>query len=504
MRTKPKNFYPKSILIFVSLFFITHQVYSQAGSLDTSFGYNGIVETQINYRSVGRDVAIQADGKIVVAGDSKTYSTVYITVTRYNIDGSLDPTFDLDGIVTTSAAPWVRSVATGVALQSDGKIVVVGNSDTGFVVLRYQDNGSLDTSFGLAGIVISPIASADAKSVAIQSDGKIVVAGSIYDGSNFDFMISRYHSDGSVDSTFDLDGMVITAIGEGFDGARSVAIQVDGKIVVAGPSSVGACTILRYNTNGALDTTFDSDGMATTIIALGFSANSVALQSDGKIVATGNSYNGQYSVFALARFNTNGALDTTFDTDGVVTTSFLAGDGAASSVAIQGDGKIVVAGSIWYDGSYANFVITRYLINGALDSTFDSDGIVLTGWSFKDIAYAVALQADGNIVVAGSADHPSLHPIAVVRYIGVTSEIIDSTTQNNSVIIYPNPANNEIRLSNIDDLKTIKIHAVDGRALMQINQPTSNTISIEQLARGHYFISFETSNGVKNAHFVKQ
>ncbi len=497
--------YSKIIIAFCLATLFFQEGFSQAGSLDSSFGWSGVVETPIFYRSVGRDVAIQADGKIVVVGHSTTNSSSYFVVARYNSNGSLDPTWDVDGVVTTSVIPWVACSATGVALQSDGKIVVVGNSDSGFALVRYQIDGSIDSSFGLAGIVISPIASADAKSVAIQSDGKIVVAGSIYDGSNFDFMISRYHSDGSVDSTFDLDGMVITAIGKGFDGARSVAIQVDGKIVVAGPSSVGACTILRYNTNGALDSTFDYDGMATTSIALGFSANSIALQSDGKIVAAGNSYNGQYAVYALARFINNGALDNTFDTDGVVTTE-IGPYSTPSSVAIHADGKIVVAGSISYAGSYADFVITRYLINGTLDSTFDSDGITTTYimGSPTNIAYAVAIQKDGNIVVAGSADHASLHPIAVVRYIGVTSKIIDSTTQNNSISIYPNPANNEIQLSNIDDLKTIKIYAVDGRVVMQINQPTSNTISIEQLARGHYLISFKTSNSVKNARFVKQ
>ena len=215
-------------------------------------------------------------------------------------------------------------------------------------------NGSLDTSFDTEGKVTTALGSAGngAQSVAIQSDGKIVVAGSSNDNdvSGDDFALARYNTDGSLDTSFDTDGKVTTAIGSSNDRAYSVAIQSNGKIVVAGNSSNGGFNtvfaLARYNTDGSLDTSFDTDGKITTAIGSATdTAYSVAIQSDGKIVAAGYSYNGSNNDFALARYNTDGSLDTSFDTDGKITTAIGLEADLAQSVAIQSDGKIVAAGS---------------------------------------------------------------------------------------------------------------------------------------------------------------
>jgi uncharacterized delta-60 repeat protein len=344
-------------------------------------------------------------------GSLWTEKTFLLIVTDV-VDGDLDNTFDGDGKVTTDVGSF-RDEAYSVAIQSDGKIVVAGYSLNGsvydFALTRYNSDGSLDTTFDGDGKVTTAVGSShdEAHGVAIQSDGKIVVAGFSDNGSNNDFALTRYNSDGSLDTTFDGDGKVTTDVGSSHDYAYSVAIQSDGKIVVAGYSVNGGSSnfaLTRYNSNGSLDTTFDGDGKVTT--AVGSSADyafSVAIQSDGKIVVAGYSLNGSNYEFALTRYNSNGNLDTTFDGDGKVTTAVGSSDDFARGVAIQSDGKIVVAGSSVNGGSN-NFALTRYNSNGSLDTTFDGDGKVTTAvGSSYDVAYSVAIQSDGKIVVAGAS-----------------------------------------------------------------------------------------------------
>jgi uncharacterized delta-60 repeat protein len=353
--------------------------------------------------------------------------------------GDLDTTFDGDGKVTTDFATTefggALDRAYSVAVQSDGKIVVAGNSLTGngeqynFALARYNANGSLDTTFDGDGKVTTDFGGGDdtAHSVAIQSNGKIVVAGKSYNGSKrFDFALTRYNANGSLDTTFDGDGKVTTDFGGGDDTAHSVAIQSDGKIVVAGYIyKVGGddFALARYNANGSLDTTFDGDGKVTTDFGVSLDrAYSVAIQSDGKIVVAGESYNGsKWLDFALTRYNANGSLDTTFDGDGKVTTDFGGGDDTAHSVAIQSDGKIVLAGSSGIRGTFDSddFALTRYNANGSLDTTFDGDGKVTTdfGKNLDDHGYSVAIQSDGKIVVAGESKHVrGGYDFALARY----------------------------------------------------------------------------------------
>src|SRR3990167_2042134 len=342
------------LIKFYILFLTVLSIFSASGELDTTFGTGGIVTTIIGSGSFKSDVAysvaIQSDGKIVVTGSSYNGGNDFALV-RYNTNGSLDTK------VTTSN-DFSADVAYSVAIQSDGKIVVAGSSDNNgsnndFALVRYNTNGSLDTTFNSTGIVTTAIGSSSdvGRSVAIQSDGKIVVAGYSYNGSNNDFALVRYNTDGTLDTTFNSTGIVTTAIGSSTDAANSVAIQSDGKIVVAGYSNNGSdydFALVRYNTDGSLDTTFNSTGIVTTAIGSSTdAANSVAIQSDGKIVVAGYSYNGSDYDFALVRYNTDGSLDTTFNSTGIVTTAIGSSSDYANSVAIQSDGKIVVAGYSW-------------------------------------------------------------------------------------------------------------------------------------------------------------
>ena len=443
---------------------------------DPAFGNYGSVRTFISGGAGGDEaysVAIQSDGKIVAAGCSRISQYGAFALARYNTDGSLDNTFGTNGTARNYIPGGDNSQddAFSVAIQSDGKIVAAGasashvNSDFAFALARYNADGTLDNTFGTNGTVRSVIGSGSddqAYSVAIQSDGRIVAAGFSTGGSGNAFALARYNTDGTLDSTFGTNGTTRNYIsgGDGTgDGASSVAIQSDGKIIAAGSSGVGdpvhfAFALARYKTDGSLDSTFGTNGTTRNYIGGGNGtddeANSVAIQSDGKIVAAGVStdVSGHYA-FALARYKTDGSLDSTFGTNGTARNDISGGgdyNDHAFSVAIQGDGKIVAAGSSYNGSSYA-FALARYTTDGSLDSTFGIDGTTRNtingGNGTDDDAASVALQSDGKIVAAGhSADASGYDAFTLARYVvhsvdisvsGATSIGTTGTTLNGSV-----------------------------------------------------------------------
>ena len=399
---------------------------NRQGRLDPSFGGTGKVTTPIGSSGdYGNSVALQPDGKIVVAGSSVNSSTYHteFAVARYNPDGSLDSSFGGTGKVTTPIGSF-DDEGRSVALQSDGKIVVAGysynGSDAEFAVVRYNADGSLDLSFGGTGKVTTPIglSYADGYSVALQSDGKIVVAGDSDNGSDADFAVVRYNPDGSLDLSFGGTGKVTTPIGASHDWGRVVAIQSDGRIVVAGYSDGGSLSnedfaVVRYLPDGSLDLSFGATGKVTTPITGSSSdyAYGVALQSDGRIVVAGYSldYDGSSGEdFALVRYHPDGSLDPSFGAGtGKVTTPIGEQDDQGYGVAIQPDGKIVVAGRSYvpgFDLFYTDFAVARYNPDGSLDTSFGTGGKVTTPIGVLwDDGSSVALQSDGQIVVAGSS-----------------------------------------------------------------------------------------------------
>jgi uncharacterized delta-60 repeat protein len=385
----------------------------------------GMVTTAIGGGDVGQSVVVQNDGKIVVAGNSHNGSNFDFALVRYTNSGVPDTTFGAGGKVSTPIGSG-SDVGYSLALQSDGKIVVAGYSHNGsnldFALVRYTSGGALDTTFGTDGKVTTAIGSNHdvCYGVALQSDGKIVVAGYSHNGSNRDFALVRYLSSGALDTTFGADGKVTTAMGSGDDVGYGVALQSDGKIVVAGASVINSYydfALVRYTSSGALDNSFGSAGKVTT--AIGSSSDvghSVALQSDGKIVVAGYSFNGGNQEFALVRYDESGILDTTFGSGGKVTTVIGVERDIAHSVAVQSDGKIVVAG---YSDNFSNsqFALAKYTSSGALDTAFGIGGKITTniGGSY-DWGYGVALQSDGRIVAAGYSSNGGDTYFAVVRY----------------------------------------------------------------------------------------
>jgi serralysin len=386
-----------------------------------SIGF-GIVTTDFGYSNEGYSVAVQADGKILVAGTAGTAynGSVYFdfALARYNPDGSLDTTFDGDGKLTTDFGSSNDS-GQSVTVQADGKILVAGSGLSDFMLARYNPDGSLDTTFDGDGKVTTDFGSTvdSGRSVVVQADGKILVAGTSLNGSGSDFALARYNADGTLDNGFGTGGKVTTDFG-GYDWGSRVVMQADGKILVAGEGKLA-----RYNSNGSLDSTFSGDGMLTTDDFLSGYGYSATVQADGKILVAGTDIQHNSNDFGLARYNPDGTLDTTFGSGGKVSTNFgfftawgyddMESDDHVYSVTVQTDGKILVAGQSNYlssDWNTPDFALARYNPDGSLDTTFGSGGKVTTdigiysdGYDAGDWAYSVAVQSDGTILVAGES-----------------------------------------------------------------------------------------------------
>jgi uncharacterized delta-60 repeat protein len=401
-----------------------------AGALDPTFDGDGKVVADLGGNDSASDVVVQSDGKFVTVGRSGGELTPDdFALTRHNVDGSLDTSFGGDGKVLTDFGTESDS-ASGVAIQSNGKIVAAGTNGGDFALARYDPNGDLDPTFDGDGKVVTDFGDSfdQAYDVAIQSDGKIIAVGNSDRLPNGErdfgnFGLARYNADGSLDAGFDGDGLVVTDFAGGDYGA-GVAIQPDGKIVVGG----GTCVcdyyypgyylaLARYNPDGSLDPAFGENGKvigcprsgSECVAGAEASGYGVAIQSNGKIVAAGSSwydcFNSQYcydptSDFALWRYNADGTADTSFDGDGSLQTDFGGGYDTAYGVAIQGDGKIVAAGRTDIGGDF-DFALTRYLSDGSLDPNFHFDGRVVTDFGGSDRARAVAIGSGGRIVAAG-------------------------------------------------------------------------------------------------------
>jgi len=319
--------------------------------------------------------------------------------------------------------PGLAAVPSAVVIQADGKIVVAGGAFPLFTFLgdfklvRYNSNGSLDTSFGDGGIVTTTFPEGSyAFDMALQTDGKIIAAGTVFvdfnpgDSSNTDFALARYNQDGTPDGTFGNGGQVTTDFVGLEDDAFSVLIQPDGKIVAVGsandPATYYDFAAVRYLSNGTIDTTFGVAGKVHTDFGdQNFDrARSAALQSDGRIVAAGFaiSQNGDVQNFAIARYDSNGVLDTGFGAGGMTQIDFGSCCQSANKILLQSNSKIITVGYANTESSDSDFLLARLTSDGSLDSTFGSGGKVRT--SFGDLnggANGAILQPDGKVVAVG-------------------------------------------------------------------------------------------------------
>lgn len=384
------------------------------GTLDPTFGDNCVSRGPIggNVRHYAGSIALEADGGIVVSGARSVQSN----------NGVTDQVFVLRCNTSNPSFGFITGTSGGaVAVQPDGKILVLvrGNPfGEDCHLYRYHPTAVIDTSFGNNGISLAPDVNCNRSSIVVQPDGRIAIAG--YSGANNNLAIARFNANGTVDNSFDGDGRVTTtAIGDAAQ-STSLALQPDGKLVSAGyasASQVGDFVVVRFNTDGSPDNTFDGDGeLSTEILAGDDRARSVTVRSDGKIVVSGEASNGSDYDFALARYNPDGSLDTSFDTDGKLTTPFFAGNDRSRVVLFQPDGKILALGNA-DSGTGLDFATARYNNDGSLDTSFGTVGKVIgdDGDQYTS-AQAVEIQADGKIVVGGSTWDGAKDAYSLARY----------------------------------------------------------------------------------------
>ena len=431
-----------------SYYGVTISRFNSDGSLDTSFGAGGKVITDAGVTAEGMAIAVQSDGKIVVAANGGSSPNRMTVVLRYTADGVLDTTFGTNGVFLSS----VMKVAKDISVLADDKIVVAGISDVPNLgrtqVLKLTANGALDTTFGSGNGITSSTYTygSDTNKMAIQSDGKIVVSGTnlftVPKG-----LVHRFNPDGSPDPAFGTSGIREIDIGTSFY-AGGLALQPDGKIVIAAfvtasPGNNTMIMLIRLNSGGSNDGTFGDSGMIFRELSPDYDrAQNLAIQGDGKLVISGQ-YDDNQAM--LARFDSNGSVDTTFGSNGLLllpafnapaiavqdTTLIVTGsvssnpylarvspaggillfrnetyvtgrNDQARDVAIQPDGRIVAAGVSVSASGNGVASVARLLPDGTLDNTFGTGGKVTVsdGTSFTEL-YAVAVQPDGKIVVVG-------------------------------------------------------------------------------------------------------
>jgi uncharacterized delta-60 repeat protein len=423
----------KRILVtFILLFLITDVAFSGDGDFDSTFDGDGVAIYEGGDRfssTAGYSGALQEDGKIIVAGSINGD----LSIVRFNDNGLLDISFDGDGIATSMYV----GRGSGVTIQPDGKIVVAGQGDNDAVLLRYNSDGTPDTSFG-GGDGIVTYAAGTFTAVILQPDGKMVVVG-YSDFPEFETLIMRYNSDGTLDDGFGSNGRAIKKNYEHWEPA-AVALQADGKIVVTANYNYGNpflgvenypprgpyddIVVLRYNSNGKPDTTFGASGVVRYHDpANNVFPSSIAIQADGKIVVAGhrNIATSLLTDITILRFNSNGTLDTTFNGSGIAAYDSGRAD-YSRDVAIQADGKIVVAGSNMTSKYIDKVLILRYHTDGQIDKMFGYDGAVVYKGSR---ANGMLIQPNGKIVVTGGATNVQGNgEIITLRLIGQSVRLL--------------------------------------------------------------------------------
>lgn len=397
----------------------TAQLHCTAGDLDTIFGISGVATTILSRTDYINSCTVQPDDTIVVAGVASGFYD-RMGVARLTPNGSPDTTFNTVGAKFFLIGS--QTIGQAVTLQSDNKILICGSalqSEGDIAVARLNTDGTFDTTFNSVGYVTTADGYfAIANAIVVQPDTNILAAGYAVPGRG-DFCLVRYDAAGALDSGFGTGGVVNTAIGDG-SVINAIALQNDGKIIAAGyvvTSGVVSFCLARYNTDGTLDTTgFGPDGTVTTTIGTESRIFSVAIQTNGYIVVTGytiDDADGIYK-FALARYDTTGALDTSFGTSGIVKTQIQYQAQAYGSI-LQADGKIL-AGGYCYDDQATQFALARYNTDGTLDSSFGTSGIARTtigGHNSVSQINSLCLQSNGNIIAAGFSDTT----YAIARYL---------------------------------------------------------------------------------------
>ena len=505
-------------LLQLGIIIVGLNAYSQSpGSLDASFGTAGKVITSINTGSdKAYGVALQSDGKIVVAGvtTSPTTGNDFVCV-RYNSDGTLDTTFGTGGIVTTDVQIGSDDVARSLAIQSDGKIILGGYSDDGnqkkAALVRYNTDGTIDSSFGTTGKVVTSFEGTQASEIKVLKihslTGNIIVGGNTtVTTTKAKPVIARYTSSGLLDTAFNTTGIQLLWI-DSLDSqylmtVEDLAVQTNGKISAVGWSDFPSMSYsndnwaCRINSNGTMDTTFSTDGVNKYNGS--FNGNdrafSMLLKSDNTIVVGGSSdVSAQNYAYAMFEIAPTGLLGSSSNQ---ISVPFYALDKSYPyGLGEDADGKYVLVGSTGSTTS-RTFSIARVNANYTLDTTFDTDGKVTTtfGANALNEAFDMAIQTDNKIIAVGYTGND----FAIARYLGTETLSANEFENQNSLSIYPNPVKNNLQINLLDTSLTnskYQILDLNGRVILEGNLTNEiSQINVENLLKGLYVLKIKNLN----------
>ena len=429
---------PVGLILTLAALAWPHPAIAADGDLDSSFDSDGLQTLGFGDDDTGEGVAFQPDGKVLVGG-SWDGGSANFAVARFNANGVPDPTFDGDGRAdqTFGGADFARAMA----LDANGRIVLAGytnvSGNNDMAVVRLNPDGTPDMSFSGDGRQTVDFGFDDrAEAVAIAEDGSIFAAGSI-DGGSPDFAVAKLEPDGDPDTTFDGDGQASITFGA-VDHARAIALDVNGRVVLAGYTNANGTNdmgIARFNADGTPDITFSGNALQTVTFAVGADqrAEAMLIQPNGRIVVAG-SWDGGSSDYALARLEEDGDLDPTFDTDGMQNVTFGGAD-FAHGLAFSALGRLVVTGHTDQGPTPSNFGVVQLLPNGSLDNGFSGDGLQTVDLGADDRASAVAVRLN-RIAVAGSSGTAPNRDFAVAMLADsvatVSAEDPTTTAEGNS------------------------------------------------------------------------
>jgi uncharacterized delta-60 repeat protein len=404
----------KTIFFFITLIFLASVSNAQPGTLDKSFGNEGKIITNFGLNTFPKIVkaVIQSDDKIIEVGHyypGNVEDPYGFLAVRYTADGVLDYSYGDSG-KTVIQLPFEDDIfVSDVAIQKDDKILLAGYGKYDYfdpvssgIITRLKTDGSVDSSFGINGTIQTTINKTGSYgSIAVQTDGKIVVSG----GANNTEFINRFLPDGKLDNSFGENGYTYTS---SYNAFFTSGIQTDGKIVMGGYNYQGGIAfrkfcLQRYLPDGTLDKSFGDNGTVLTAYGNDGLIHDLAFQSDGKIVVTGETtiFAGNFpTYFATARYNQDGSLDNTFGTKGMTTTTFESSFSISQTIAINKDNSMIIGGP--QGDNYSNFTMVKLTANGGVDSTFGANGIVITDFGYYSSLASLLLQTTGKIVAAGT------------------------------------------------------------------------------------------------------
>jgi uncharacterized delta-60 repeat protein len=520
------NKYNKKAFCTCLMLMFIFNVVGQKYEFDNSFGDSGIAMTKLGRRNFGVGLmAKQSDGKIVLVGHSwrsRLDANFDLILTRFTKDGILDSSFGLNGIKILDIKN-VDNQIRAIKVQSDDKIVLcvfTTNNASAFDynIIRFNKNGDIDNTFGTNGFAVSPFSAAD---MFIQTDGKIVVGGTISKIVNGlasgDFGLIRFTSNGQLDNSFAVNGIATVDFNKN-EVLRSIDFQSDGKIIVLGVYDNGITNnylFARFTQDGVLDNSFALSGKRIINNFNGAYFSILGIDQNDKIFALGDSPTSQVDIgnFYIIKLDANGALDPSFGGSGIVQTKIKNSRASAGAMTFQEDGKVLIFGMTHsiIGMQVGNIASLRYRNNGYLDSSYGINGLnynlIDSGEYFSSVN--VVVQNDDKILISGTYGYPNkdIMELALVRLKQSNNSKVDAKQVNYSIKLYPNPVNGflKVETESFSDLYTVQILNDSGTEVFEnkYNGSCTNLIDISNLSQGAYLLIVSDGTHYNVKKFVK-